>query len=78
MKPKPPADLWAQLDKALAEIAAYVPQKPPNAFTINEFAAKFSLTVDQAACRVAKLKRFGKVRRVGGPSRNGYYEFIEQ
>ena len=76
-KPQPPPDLWAQLEKAVQEVTNPAPKpKPPNAFTSQEFITKFKLSDDQARGRIRKLMKAGKAKRVGGPSRFGYYVLL--
>jgi len=56
-------ELWQQLDAALQDIETA--NRPPNAFTKVEYAAKKGLNNDQAYREIAKLVKAGKLRKEG-------------
>jgi len=73
-KPQPPADLWEQIDAALADVA---PSKPPGSFSALEFQQRMGIASrDTAYRKLRKLMDAGKVRRMGAGSQQ-YYELVK-
>ncbi len=61
-KPVPPSDLWAQLDALNQEV--YV-SRPPDVFTVKEYAERYSMSYSNAGRMVTTLIEKGRVERVG-------------
>lgn len=70
-KPEPPADLWAALDRALAEVI----DKPAGAFTRGDFKRRYGCTDSQASSRIAKLVGAGRVQAHSHGS-STFYTFV--
>lgn len=59
-KPKPPADLWEQLDALRAK-----EQRPPNTFTAPEYAKRYGIPESTARHAVRQLVKAGTAEVVG-------------
>ena len=72
-EPKPPKDLWEKLD---AEHKSNVP--PPNTFSINDYADRYSMTYSEGQSAVQRLLRRGIIEDVGkfGPRRTRHYRVL--
>lgn len=70
-RPEPPADLWAALDRALAEVI----DKPAGAFTRGDFMRRYGCTASQAGSRIAKLVSAGCVE-AHGHGASTFYTFV--
>ena len=68
VKPTPPADLWAGMDKLHDELY----DKPPNSFTLNEYMEKYGVTTDIAYKRLHKLVVKGKLEKIKKGVRSWY------
>jgi hypothetical protein len=71
VKPVPPPNLWDKLATVHAELNI-VTERPPNSFTMSEYAAKFNMSWSCGARRLKELVGAGRVRRVGK-----YYSIME-
>lgn len=72
----PPADLWERMEKALAELKAAEPPRPPGGFTRKEFEQRFGVTACIANRRLQQLQQTGKVKRTGSTGRNVFYVMV--
>ena len=60
-KPKPPVDLWEQLEEIEQQ---HIAQRPPNTFTVGEYAQKRGLTRGKARWRMEILLKKGAIERI--------------
>lgn len=74
-KPKPPDDLWKQIDAEMEKT-----RPPAGSFTRKDFSERYDLTEREARTRLQALEKKGLVKRVGifGAHSSGYYILIDK
>lgn len=69
---KPPADLWERLDAAVKHL-----DPPDDAFTANQTAIRYGISVNKAVPLLAKLVNAGKLHVVGVWDERKYYQWVK-
>lgn len=78
MKPKPPKDLWERLEADLKELKQDVAERPPGAFSMKDFAARFKISQCRARRRLEKLIEAGNIERIGRSGPLVRYVYVDR
>jgi hypothetical protein len=79
VKPEPPVDLWAQMDKVNAQLGlSGITEKTDDMFSAQDYALRYNLSQNNARGRVKKMIIDGHVEVVGmGRKQEVLYRFTK-